>query len=367
MYECDIAIVGGGMAGAALGFGLTKSASKVVMLDQGDRDLRAARGNFGLVWVQGKGADNPAYAQWTQLSARLWPNLAEQLLSVTGIDVQLTQRGGIHYCLDEAELADYSSELAQQAAVSNGQFDYQILSASELQELEPNISGAMAGGGFSRHDGHVNPLLLLRALQAAFIAQGGQYLPHHGVQSIVPMEHCFRLQTQQGEVRAGKVVLAAGLDNRRLAPMLGLRQPLRPERGQLLITERLPPLLNYPSIHLRQTQEGTMQIGYSSENVGLDDSNTPQVMAALARRAISLLPALQHRQLVRAWGALRVMSPDGYPIYEQATHGTAEAYAISCHSAVTLAAAHALQLAPMLDKGALGCELSPFSAQRLQA
>ena len=366
MHECDIAMVGGGMAGAALGYGLAKSSANILMLDQGDRDLRAARGNFGLVWVQGKGADNPAYAHWTQLSARLWPNLAKQLLSVTGIDVQLSQRGGIHYCLDEAELADYSSELAQQAAVSNGQFDYQMLSASQLHKLEPNISSAMSGGGFSSHDGHVNPLLLLRALQAAFIAKGGHYLPRHGVQSIAPMGNGFSLQTQQGEVRAGKVILAAGLDNRRLAPMLGLHHPLSPERGQLLITERLPPLLNYPSIHLRQTQEGTVQIGYSSENVGLDDSNTPQVMAALARRAINLLPALKHRHLVRSWGALRVMSPDGYPIYEQAIHGTAEAYVISCHSAVTLAAAHALQLAPMLAKGDLEPMVSSFTAQRLQ-
>ena len=134
---------------------------------------------------------------WTQLSARLWPNLAEQLLSVTGIDVQLSQCGGIHYCLGEAELVDYSSELAQQAAVSNGQFDYQILSASQLHKLEPNISGAMSGGGFSSHDGHVNPLLLLRALQAAFIAKGGHYLPRHGVQSIVPMGLVYRLSKEK--------------------------------------------------------------------------------------------------------------------------------------------------------------------------
>ncbi len=366
MNECDVAIVGGGMVGSALGYGLAKAGVDTVILDQGDRALRAARGNFGLLWVQGKGADCPPYADWTLLSTHLWPSFAQELKSVTGIDVQFQQKGGIHFCLDDNELSEYSEELAQQATVSGGKFEYRMLNAKELKELEPNIGSTIPGGGYSPNDGHVNPLLLLRAMHAGFLAYGGSYRPHHSVLTITRINDGYCLQTEQGELRAGKIILAAGLDNQRLAPMLDLHQPLHPQRGQLIITERLPPLLNHPSIYLRQTHEGTIQIGDSSENVGIDDSNTAPVMAQLAKRAIRLLPALQHRRIVRGWGALRILSPDGYPIYEQSKTAGPQAFAFSCHSGVTLAAAHALKLAPMLLSGELDNSISAFSPLRFQ-
>ena len=76
------------------------------MLDEGDRALRAARGNFGLIWVQGKGADFPAYAAWTGASARRWPELATRLREETGIDVAFDQRGGVHLCLSRTGARD---------------------------------------------------------------------------------------------------------------------------------------------------------------------------------------------------------------------------------------------------------------------
>lgn len=371
MKTCDVVIIGGGMVGAALGYGMAKAGNQVALLDKGDQDLRAARGNFGLLWVQGKGADYPEYAHWTLLSTQLWPELAHELKALTGVDVCLQQRGGIHYCLSEEEFYEYQQELEQQARISHGEFEYRMVQGAELSALEPNISPGLFGGAYSPNDGHVNPLFLLRALHAGFQRWGGSYHPRHGVRQITPTDQGFLLDTDGGPVSARKVILAAGLDNARLAPMLGLHQPLHPQRGQLLITERLDPLLNYPSIYLRQTGEGTIQIGDSADNSGLDDSNTPEVMAALAERAIQLLPALRHSRLIRGWGALRVLSPDGYPIYDESQRYPGGAYAFSCHSAVTLAAAHALYLAPRLavDGSGLGDKsdlISAFSAERFK-
>jgi glycine/D-amino acid oxidase-like deaminating enzyme len=57
------------------------------------------------------------------------------------------------------------------------------------------------------------------------------------------------------------------------------------------------------------------------------------------------------------------MTADGFPIYEQsATHPGA--FIATCHSGVTLAANHALVLAPMLAAGELAAELDVFSARR---
>lgn len=46
--------------GAAIAYGAAKSGSAVTLLDQGDVAYRASRGNFGLVWLQSKGAGFPA-------------------------------------------------------------------------------------------------------------------------------------------------------------------------------------------------------------------------------------------------------------------------------------------------------------------
>ena len=58
-------------------------------------------------------------------------------------------------------------------------------------------------------------------------------------------------------------------------------------------------------------------------------------------------PVLASLGLVRAWGALRVMSPDGFPIYQESPNYPG-AFVTTCHSGVTLAAAHAFRVAPWI-------------------
>lgn len=104
-------------------------------------------------------------------------------------------------------------------------------------------------------------------------------------------------------------------------------------------------------------------IGDSKEEVGFDISSSADVMAQIASRAQRTMPVLKHQQIIRSWGALRVMSPDGYPIYDQSvTHPGA--FAIACHSGVTLAAAHAVDLAADIETGGLAHNLREFTERR---
>jgi glycine/D-amino acid oxidase-like deaminating enzyme len=68
--------------------------------------------------------------------------------------------------------------------------------------------------------------------------------------------------------------------------------------------------------------------------------------------------------VVRTWSALRVMTADGFPIYQQSWTAPG-AFLCNCHSGVTLAAAHAVLLAPMIDAGKLDDGLlGAFSTRR---
>ena len=139
----DFAIVGGGLAGAAIAWGLRALGSRLAVFDEGDVALRASRGNFGLIWVQGKGAGLPAYGALTQASARLWPRLAAALAEDTGIDVALAQPGGLSVCLSADELARRVARL--EAVVAQPGFERYAVDVLDRTALARRLPAATLG------------------------------------------------------------------------------------------------------------------------------------------------------------------------------------------------------------------------------
>ena len=204
---------------------------------------------------------------------------------------------------------------------------------------------------------------LLRALHASAQHHGARFAGGQHIERIEGSAGDFRVWAGEQAYCAPRVVLAAGLGNPGLAAQVGLHAPVAPNRGQVLVSERVQPFLDYPTINVRQTDEGTVQLGDSMEEVGFDDSTSTDVLSAIAQRGVATFPLLRDVRLIRAWGALRVMSPDGFPIYQQSsTHPGA--FVITCHSGVTLAAAHALRVAPWIMGAAQPDELAVFNGER---
>tara|TARA_R110002072_G_scaffold176934_5_gene332788 strand:+ start:3102 stop:4211 length:1110 start_codon:yes stop_codon:yes gene_type:complete len=366
MERTEIAVVGGGMIGSAVAFGLARQGRQVLTLDQGDRDLRAARGNFGLIWVQGKGAGQPHYAAWTRHSARLWPELADELLARTGIDVEHEQPGGLLPCLSEPELAAETRLLTRINQEAQGDSPFQVLTGAALKDAEPAIAADIPGATYMPLDGQCNPLFLLHALHHAFQALGGRYLPFHPVEEIQPQGGGFLLRTPKASIACERVILAAGFGNLPLGAPLGLHQPVYPQRGQILVSEKLDPLLRHTGIYARQTRAGGVMMGDSKERVRFNDGTAVRVQAEIAQRALRIYPCLAQVQVVRSWGALRVLTPDGLPIYEQSAQFPG-AYGLTSHSGVTLAAAHALTLPDwLLGQAAPRLDFHAFESQRFK-
>ncbi len=362
--EFDVAIVGGGLVGAALAFGMRELGPRLAVLDEGDVAHRASHGNFGLIWVQGKGLRLAPYGSWTQHSARAWPLLATMLRELTGTDVALRQGGGLHLCLTPDELerrAQHFVELFGQDGFER--YEVEFLDRAGVARRLPAVGADVAGGTWCALDGDCNPLRLLSALHDAVGREGVVRIAGAAVDRIEPENGAFLLHRGRSVMRAGRVVLAAGLGNARLAPMVGLVAPVVPNQGQVIVLERVQPFLPFPLETIRQTDEGTVLLGDAQADRGLDEATDPAVLAAIAQRALRALPALRDARVSRAWAALRVMSPDGFPIYGQSrTHPGA--YVVTCHSGVTLAAAHALTLAPAIRDGALPAMVAPFSSER---
>jgi glycine/D-amino acid oxidase-like deaminating enzyme len=360
----DVAIAGGGLVGAAIAYGCAGLGQRVALFDEGDVALRAARGNFGLVWVQSKGDGMPEYAAWTRRSSDLWLELAPMLEAETGVDVGHSRPGGVHICLSEEEMAERAALMARLHNQTGGAFTYEMLDRAGVARLMPAIGPDVVGGSYCPYDGHASPLYLLRALMDGLQKRGGRYLPGTRIDSLAARPGGgFAIAAGGKAYEAGKLVLAAGHGNGALAPQVGLSAPVRPLRGQILVTERTSGFLDMPTVSIRQTAEGSVMLGDSHEDVGFDDGTRPDVQARIAARAVRTFPHLARLRIVRTWGALRIMTPDGFPIYEE-SRDCPGAFLATCHSGVTLAGAHSLALAPHIATGALAAELAPFGLKR---
>lgn len=359
----DYVIIGGGVVGLSTAWGLLRRGLRVTVLDGDDGSFRASRGNFGLVWVQSKGMNQPRYAQWSQTSAALWGEFAAELGEATGQDLGLEQRGGYDFHFSEDSLEATVAKYEALKEKLGGDYPFEVLGHNALRKEEPHIGASVVGAILHHQDGHANPLRLLRALAADVRRMGGRVLTGKTVTDVTKADG-FRVTCADGSmVEAGKLVLSAGLGAAALGPKLGFKAPVRPQRGQVLITEKLPKLINRPSLIARQVDEGGIQIGATNEEVGLDDRVTQPGISGLAAEAIAAYPALAKAQLVRAWGALRVLSPDGLPIYQRSARMPG-AYLVTCHSGITLAAVHARRLPDWLERTGDAPDLEVFGEDR---
>jgi glycine/D-amino acid oxidase-like deaminating enzyme len=363
--DYDVAVVGGGLLGSAIAWGLGRLGKTVAVLDEGDIAKRASRANFALIWVQSKGLGMPAYTVWTVRASELWGRLAAELKDQTGLDVALQQNGGFHLTLGDAEF-EQRGELVTRMHNQVGAADYkmEMLSATAVRKALPLIGPEVSGGSYCPLDGHVNSLRTFRAFHAGFKQFGIDYFPERPVSAIAHRGGEFQLTTPKGEIHAGKVVLAAGNVNQTLAPMVGLSAPMSPTRGQIVVTERTMPFLPHPLTVLRQTDEGTVMIGDSKEDERDDRVLKLSINAVMADRAQRMFPHLARLNVIRSWAGIRVMPQDGFPIYDQ-SESNPGAFVACCHSGVTLASSHAFEIARMVAAGELEPELvGAFSARR---
>ncbi len=365
LAQSEITIVGGGVVGLSVAMGLLLAGKRVRVLDGSDGDARASQGNFGLVWGQGKGWNFAPYSSWTSDGLAAWPEFASKLRDLSGIDVSLDQSGGFEFFTDQAEMDEFAGMLAKQQTHAGNQFSHDILSGDDLRKDMPGIGPDVIGATFSPHDGHVNPLRFLRALRLSVLALGGEISTNCHVNAIKPTQAgAFDVNLTNGtRIGTEKVLLCAGLGAQHLTADLGFKTNIRPQRGELLITEKLGVRLPFLSSTIRQVDEGGVQIGGTKADAGMDASETLDVMADLAAHAVAVYPALRDVRVVRAWGALRVMSPDGYPVYSHSRRYPG-AYLITCHSGVTLASVHASSLIEWIENSAEAPNLEAFDENR---
>ncbi len=352
--------------GSAVALGLINSGVKVLMLDRISSVQNASTANFGLLWSQSKGHGNRSYARLSEKAVLAASNFIERIELKSSIDTELRLGCGIILCLGETEYlrrSEFVRSMHQQAHEYGEEYSSRMIDREELQHLvgKTPLGDDVTGGSLSPIDGDVNPLLLLRAMRKVFIDKGGVFLHGCSVHAVKRFESSWRLETTSGRIEVPRVVLAAGLGNIKLLSLLGIDAPIIPQKGQVLVTERMKPFLSFPCSGIRQTGNGSMMIGTTNENTGLEVSTTVSASKSMAQKALRIFPCLEKVRLIRSWAGLRVMTRDGAPIYEEIEENV---YLLATHSCVTLASIHELLLPGWIMGELMPEEIRHFSLRR---
>jgi glycine oxidase len=126
------------------------------------------------------------------------------------------------------------------------------------------------------------------------------------------------LQTSQGPRSAGAYIVATGAWSASLPGLEALEPRVFPVRGQMLLYQAGPSLLNTIVVqdgrYLIPRADGLILAGSTLENVGFDNSVTPTAREELHGFASGLLPQLEHAGPLRQWAGLRPGSPDNIPL-----------------------------------------------------
>lgn len=356
-------IIGGGVVGCAIAYGLLKKGEAVTIIDAGPANFSASKGNYGLVWCQLKGFKIPEYARITALSCKTWTPFSEILYKDSGIDVDYENNGGLFFIFDEESHKTREERLKSIKDSTDGENEYRMLFGDELKKYAPYVGEEVYSASFCPLDGTCDPLKLLLALRSAVKKLGAKIISNCEINSISCEGEDIILSSKNASYTAKKLVLSAGLSNKELANQVGINAPIKAIKGQILVSERLPQQRGLPSAQVRQTSEGTIICGASHEDVGLTTETTIPVMKDIATKAIKIMPALKQVNVNRAWGALRIYTPDTMPVYEQSPLNS-NIFNVSCHSGVTLAAYHALHFSDYIISGQLPASLDVFKGDR---
>lgn len=367
----DVVVIGGGVVGASLGYGIAQQNVQVAVIDEAPGLSRASRANVGLIWYQCNGKGNPGYSRWCYHACKNYSAFAEELHKISGIDTGYMQTGGIEPALGED---GFLGKLRRNEAMTAQNIDHffpvRMLERSELESMAPKVvfGAEVTGGSYCEHEGWLDPLALMFALRKGLTRQGGVLLDGCRATHIYLQAGEYIIETDRGRISAERIALAAGLGVRKLAIQLGFNAPVSPNGGHKLLFERVPDVMPVALQIMMRTKGGNALFGAEHRHSWTGTATEPDMLLRQMELAARFWPALKKLRLVRSWFGLRVMPDDGFPIYDTIP-GHEKGYMITMHNAVTQASLTATHLARYVLGTALpdiapACGLDRFNVHK---
>jgi sarcosine oxidase subunit beta len=357
----DLCIIGGGLLGTSTAFFAARSGLKVGLLEERDLAAGASGAAFGGVSVGIYGYSEatvpPAYVALSKASLALYHELQDEL----GPPLDLDAPGSIDPFYTEEGLARGRERVTGLQACD---VDCELLDRKQIREIEPAISDVITGAIYCPVDAHVTPPCVVGAFAKAARQLGAHIETGARVLSLTKQgDRVTGLRASTGNISAGWIVNTAGIGASQLASTVSVNLPLACSRGQMFVTERVPPLLRTYVHNIKQTAVGTIVIGATRENGLTDTATTVQGAKEVLSWAVRLIPALAQVNLLRSWAGIRPVPQDGYPIIGP-VEGLDRLLIAVMHRGVTLAPVIGEILVDLITQGQTRHEIKPFLLSR---
>jgi glycine/D-amino acid oxidase-like deaminating enzyme len=389
MPGADVVVVGGGIVGCAVAYELTRQGASVVLVERDELAAGASGRNHGLLVVP----LDPVLVAMADASLDLYRRFAPS--ARLGVRMDSDPIGYLIVASDDEDERKAGREEAEAAAACG--VTAHTLSADEVVELEPSIDpGVVAEGWLLEDVRRVQPGNLTASLALAAKEDGAEIRRHLSVREVmVEGDQVRGVLTDEGEIVADRVVVAAGPWSTSLLRSLGFELPVMAARGWLvgLAPEEVPfsRLLGRAGWHsppdpeglspslagevmeaapsaaigtlLQPNVDGTVVVGGSRQLAFTSEPEDPQVPHLLLQGAVRLVPALARARVLSAWWGLRPVTPDGRPIVGKLMEGLVVA---TGHGSlgVTLAGGTARLVAALISGGDPPFDAAAFAADR---
>lgn len=310
----DCAVIGAGVMGCSTALFLARAGMRVALLDRGAICREASGVNAGTLTMQ---MTRAALIPYAMRAHGMWMTTRDWL---DGGDVLARTRPGLSVAFTDREAAmlEERARIRRQAGAP-----IELVSGARAKDIEPGLSDRVLLAGHCPIDGFTSAYLTGRAFRPALLNAGVALREDCAVTGIAREAGAFRLTTPAGAVQAARIVLAGGVWIEDMAAMLGVTLPIKVLINQLVVTERLPPVMHTVLgvasglLSLKQYENGTVLIGGGWQGIGDRQRGgiavRPENFLGNVRLAAHTVPALRGARVVRSWLGLESETADALP------------------------------------------------------
>lgn len=399
----DVIIAGGGVIGASCAYQLSKRTHLKVALLDAKRPGNATRASAGGLWAIGEsvglgcgviffrmmsanrkreskgaavavGASTPhilpqEFFDFALQSNAMYPSLHRELKEIHGMDFKY-EKTGLKFVIYDEEDRLYAEHIV--ACIPHLAHQVRWLNQSELRRAEPSVSHEATGALEFLCDHQVSPFRLADAYTEGARQNGVDLYNNTNVTGV--LHHGSRISGvktgEAGILHCDTLINAAGAWAADMSEMAtGIRIPVKPVKGQILLTERMPKILQgcltTSDCYVAQKDNGEILIGSTTEDKGFDVTTSYPEICGLVKGAVRCIPELKHINLKRTWAGLRPGSPDELPILGR-MNGV-EGYLNACghfRTGILTSAITGVLLDKLVNCEPLPLDITPFLADR---
>ena len=308
----DVAIVGGGIAGIATAYYLTREGVSCTVVERDHVASHASGFAYGGIGHLGRSGSPGPNHHVAALSAVLHAELKDALSDEADIDIEYRTKPVISLAFTEEEARAARENMAWQEREIGTPTRWADL--QDVLEIEPRINPAALGAVVTEGNTNLHPQRLTLAL--ARVAERRGMRIRTGTVTGLRRERgrVTGVTLADGEIAAGRVVVAAGPWTGRTSEWLGVEIPVEPLKGQILrLWAPGPPVpgsISWSSQYATSKPDGLLWTGTTEEEAGFDEATTEEARAEIMKSVTHMLPYTADARVVMQTACLRPVTPD---------------------------------------------------------